>query len=174
MPKTNWNMLIALLVFALAGCAPLQPGPVNFPVAPATRLPPVATATPLVVATQGTDTQTPAPLPTRGVETQMIPTNPALTPALQSMVDLARQDLAIRLSVAVNDITIIQAAGVTWSDSSLGCPEPGMAYAQMLSPGYLVVLGANGSHFEYHGGKNQKLTYCKNPLPPSSLSPEGD
>lgn len=50
------------------------------------------------------------------------------------MVDRARQDLATRVSVAVGDITLVEAAAVVWSNASLGCPRDGMAYADVLNP----------------------------------------
>ena len=40
----------------------------------------------------------------------------------------------------------------TWPDASLGCPEPGMMYAQVLTPGILVVLSYGGELHRYHGG----------------------
>ena len=29
---------------------------------------------------------------------------------------------------------------MTWSDASLGCPQPDMGYAQVVTPGYLVLF----------------------------------
>ena len=37
-----------------------------------------------------------------------------------------------------------------WSDASLGRPQPGMMYAQVITPGYLVVLEADGQQYTYH------------------------
>ncbi len=150
---------IILLVFALASCAPIQPQTTDFPSPPAT------------LANLATETQAPPFLPTQGVETPMPSIIPELSPALQKLAENARQDLANRLSVPAADITILQAAPVTWSDSSLGCPQPGMAYAQMLTPGFLVVLSHAGTQVEYHAGRSQALVFCKNPQKPSSFSP---
>lgn len=38
----------------------------------------------------------------------------------------------------------------SWPDSSLGCPQPGMSYMQVITPGYIVLLEANGSVHEVH------------------------
>ena len=62
----------------------------------------------------------------------------------------ARDDLAARLSIPPADILLVSAEAVEWSDSSLGCPEPGMAYLQVIVPGYLIVLAAGGQTYEYH------------------------
>ena len=38
------------------------------------------------------------------------------------------------------DLKVLSAEAVTWSDGSLGCPEPGMMYTQALVPGYRVQI----------------------------------
>jgi len=38
----------------------------------------------------------------------------------------------------------------SWSDTSLGCPRPGMFYAQVITPGYLITLEVKGEKYEYH------------------------
>jgi hypothetical protein len=102
----------------------------------------------------------------------MPPSRPTPPVALGKLVETSRQDLAKRLSVAVTDITLVEAAPVVWSNSSLGCPQPGMVYADVLTPGFLVVLRSGDRQHEYHAGSNQVPAYCKNPLPPSSRNPD--
>ena len=36
-------------------------------------------------------------------------------------------------------------------DSSLGVPEPGQNYMTVITPGYVIILEANGVSYEYHG-----------------------
>lgn len=81
------------------------------------------------------------------------------------LVTAAVDDLAGRLGIEPADVTVSLARAVTWGDSSLGCPEPGMAYLQQLVDGTLVVLEAGGRRYEYHGG--DPLALCENPKPPS-------
>jgi len=95
----------------------------------------------------------------------------ATVPNLQSLVDKAREDLAQRLSISTSQINVVEAREVTWSNSSLGCPQPGMLYADVLTPGYLILLNANGQDFEYHTGKGSDIFYCENPTPPFEGSP---
>lgn len=38
----------------------------------------------------------------------------------------------------------------TWPDSSLGCPQPGMSYMQVVTEGYIVRLEADGKVHEVH------------------------
>lgn len=100
-----------------------------------------------------------------------IPVTPN-TPNLQSLIDKAKNDLAQRLSISITQINVVDAKAVTWSNSSLGCPQPGMAYAEVLTPGYLILLNANGQNYEYHAGKGPDVLYCENPLPPVEGMPD--
>ena len=72
---------------------------------------------------------------------------------LQNLIDQARTNLASRLEVPASSITVQQAAEHDWPDSSLGCPEPGMMYSQVITPGYLIILQANGKSYEYHASR---------------------
>lgn len=71
-------------------------------------------------------------------------------PAEFQAQNLAMNDLAQRLGVAKSAITLVKIEAVEWPDASLGCPRPGMMYAQVITPGYLVVLRASGRNYEYH------------------------
>lgn len=66
-------------------------------------------------------------------------------------------DLAERLGVAASDVSIVEASAVSWGDSSLGCPQPGMQYLQRVTDGSLVVLNADGVDYRYTGGDPLKL-----------------
>jgi len=99
------------------------------------------------------------------------PTMPSIhsTPTisdLQSLIEKAKTDLAQRLSISIDQINGIEAKAVVWSNSSLGCPQPGMVYAEVLTPGYLILVNANGQDYEYHAGKGADIFYCESPLPP--------
>ena len=39
---------------------------------------------------------------------------------------------------------------VEWGDASLGCPMPGLAYAQVITPGFRLVFDYQGQQNEYH------------------------
>ncbi len=98
-----------------------------------------------------------------------LPTPPAA--GLEGLIETAKEDLAKRLSISASDIVLVEAKEVVWSDGSLGCPQPDMMYAQVLTPGYLIKLKYDIRDFEYHAGKERSLTYCKNPLPPVDGAP---
>ena len=88
----------------------------------------------------------------------------ALDPATPLVV-AAVVDLARRLGIATGDVTVVEARAVTWGDSSLGCPQPGMKYLPRVVDGTLVVLGAGGRTYEYHGGSPLQL--CEHPKAPA-------
>ena len=91
---------------------------------------------------------------------------PVPEPEMNPLVELAIQDLAARLNLDPELVTVIDFKPVTWPDSSLGCPQEGMMYAQVLTDGYLILLETNGKTYEYHAGKGSNVFYCENPTPP--------
>ncbi len=85
---------------------------------------------------------------------QQTPPSTATTPAAQPTVqDLAVADLASRLGILPTAITVREVIEAEWSDASLGCPEPGMMYAQVITRGQQIVLEANGQTYEYHAAR---------------------
>jgi len=95
------------------------------------------------------------------------------TPSNQlRLIEEAKADLAQRLSVSASEVILVSSRSVVWSNGSLGCPEPGMAYAEVLTPGYLVVLKAGEREYEYHSGRAGRIVYCADPSPPSAAEPD--
>lgn len=96
----------------------------------------------------------PTPEPTQG-DTPTMPPNPSTldVPELHRLIDKAKKDLAQHLSISVDQINGVEAKPVIWSNSSLGCPQPRMMYAEVLTPGYLILLNANGQNYEYMQGR---------------------
>ena len=101
-----------------------------------------------------------------------IPSTPA-APGLQSLIEKAKEDLAERLSISITQINVLEAKEVVWPNSSLGCPQPGLAYADVLIPGYLILLNNNNQDYEYHASKSLEVNYCKIPTPPVPGIPGG-
>ena len=84
-----------------------------------------------------------------------------LDASIQRLVDIATADLAGRLSIPPSAITLVDATPVVWSDSSLGCPQPGMAYIQVPQDGLLIRLHANGQIYPYHSGGDRDPFLCE-------------
>jgi len=119
-------------------------------------------------------TETPAiPIsPTEGEAKQMTPSLPTpADPSLQSLVEKAKSDLGQRLSISLTQINLVELTEVEWSDSGLGCPQPGMDYLQVITPGYLILLEVNAQTYEYHSNRDTYFVYCENQSPPSIPKP---
>ena len=89
---------------------------------------------------------------------------------LRPFIDQAKDDLAVRLGVAVDAISTHAAVLVVWPDASLGCPSPDMRYAQVLTDGSVIELGYDGHIYRYHTGGDRGPFICEQPLtktPPS-------
>ncbi|MEW6033624.1 MAG: hypothetical protein AB1603_02080 [Chloroflexota bacterium] len=76
-----------------------------------------------------------------------------LSPDGQKAVDLAKAALATKLGVEQSKVSLFRVEAVDWPDTSLGVPEPGKLYAQVITPGFRVVLSHGGTEYEYHAGK---------------------
>jgi len=80
------------------------------------------------------------------------PSSGVIEPSLAPFVAAAIDDLATRLGVEPAGIEVDTAEFVVWSDRSLGCPQPGMAYAQVPTDGSRIVLVHDGDLYTYHTG----------------------
>jgi len=99
----------------------------------------------------------------------MTPISPADLPAnLQDVVSQATSELAEKLSIDSDKIQVIEAKSVVWSDSSLGCPQPGMNYLMVLTNGYRVVLAVDEQPYYYHANQRGYGLFCDDPSPPYS------
>jgi len=76
-------------------------------------------------------------------------------------VDRAKEDLAHRKGIDKEQITVVAVKEVNWPDTSLGCPEPGMVYAQVITPGHRIILSYVGQTYEYHSDQGGRVVYCE-------------
>ena len=139
-----------------------------------------AEATPQATATvPATPTALPSPTPTaRQLMTEIVeepasPINtptamsadasaPELPPGSEQAVAAAIEDLAGQSGIsAADEITMLSVEPVEWRDASLGCPQEGMMYAQVITPGFLVMLQAGGEQYEYHTNQADTVVLCQ-------------
>lgn len=85
---------------------------------------------------------------------------PVLDATGNQMVELAKQDLAKLLGIDPSAVTLVSASPVEWNDSSLGCPKPDVAYMQVITPGFLIRISAQGSTYEYHTDSRSQVVKC--------------
>jgi hypothetical protein len=187
-------LLCLVSLLALGACvtppAPANPPPAN-PTATAGSLSaPTEPAAPLPTATALASTATSqqaappaktwtvAPLTGSEPITETATPEPSIEPGLQPAIAQAQADLARHLQVSADQISVISAQSVTWPDRSLGCPQPGMSYLQVLVDGVLIRLRVGGQVYEYHGGGGRPLFLCERrpgakaaPQPPAPSQP---
>lgn len=71
----------------------------------------------------------------------------------------AKADLATRLGVAADSVTVASTEPVDWPDSCLGVTSPGIACAQVITPGFRVTLEVGGQGYEYHTDSGTRVVY---------------
>jgi hypothetical protein len=112
----------------------------------------------------GVPTATATPPATATVPAFQSPVQPGEAPAAASperaAASAAIDDLAGRLGVAPEAITVVEVNEVEWPDASLGCPAPDMGYAQVITPGVQVILESGGQTYDYHGRSLDDLFMC--------------
>ena len=124
-------------------------------------------------ATLFTSVSTPGPSPIPapvGMTTDSSSSGPVMLPETVSLSVAEFQGLVhLGVKAAIGDlldkkggdlslIQIERAEQVTWSDGSLGCPEPGMLYVQVLTLGVWLILSHEGQVFDYRiSGSNARL-----------------
>lgn len=105
----------------------------------------------------------------------LLTTNVALVAmafTLDDAVRAAREDAARRGSAAPASFELIDSAAVTWSDGSLGCPQPGRYYTQALVPGWRLRLkGPAGTVLDYHASTRGAVVFCE---PGRAIEPAPD
>jgi hypothetical protein len=158
MPNARRKPVLFLLIgwvfgLALTSCTaqpaspPAPPTRASQPAALPTRAPLPTIVSPL--------SPLPTPVKARGLPTSL-PGSRAVQPgtgadpiALQA-TNAAIDDLSQRTGLPKRDIKVQSVEVVQWPDTSLGCPQPDMMYAQVVTPGYRIVLEAGGQTYEYH------------------------
>jgi hypothetical protein len=145
-----------VLAWGLAACGSGIPFPAQPRTVDEERATPTVSVTPL----QGTVVMTPTPQPTKANLPANLPQPAPTGQGAERVIQLARQDLAQKLNVPIDEIREVSVEAVEWPDTSLGCPQPGMMYAQVITPGFRVVLAAKGQTVEYHTDSGRRVVSC--------------
>jgi hypothetical protein len=80
-----------------------------------------------------------------------------------SLVKQAIEDVAARTGATEAEIEIVGGVAVTWNDGSLGCPQRGVAYIQMIVDGYQIQLLYKQRVYDYHTNATT-VFLCENAL----------
>jgi len=65
-------------------------------------------------------------------------------------IRVAVQAASKHLNVPAEQFSVQHTQAVDWPDSSLGCPQPGMMYLQVITPGFKVLLKAGAEVYPVH------------------------
>ena len=141
--------LVALLI---AGCE-ATPGPLQ------------GTDGERVVETEGVlSSSTPAETQISTTPSILQPTRMAVTeePKGYAMTEdeavaLAKKALAQLAGSPIGDMQVILVSRTRWTDRSLGCPQAGVLYPQVVILGYQVLLGAGGVGYDVHVGDGRAV-----------------
>lgn len=71
-----------------------------------------------------------------------------------------KQDLAGRTGADPAAMRELIGAFVEWPNSALGCPQPGVEYLQVITPGYRVVLEVGGTTYDYRSDERGFFMLC--------------
>jgi len=86
------------------------------------------------------------------------------TESLAGPVGAAVDALAERLGIPREEVEVVSydPEPQNWPDASMGCPEPGQVYAQMVTSGYRVFLRARGQSYEVHVDQTgTQVVFCR-------------
>ena len=162
------GLFVSLVIVSSAGCrapwsmpsgaanTPFQPTAIANPTIGVKPIPRITVISPFV--TPATQTE-PSARNDNSANSLRIPTPP--DPALQRVIEGAKQDLSKRLVLGVDQMELLQAQPVVWPNGSLGCPQPGLLYPQVELDGWLVRLRVNGRLYEYHSAVNGVPFLCE-------------
>jgi hypothetical protein len=85
------------------------------------------------------------------------------------------KDLAKKTGAPASDVAGVSQEDVTWPDSCLGCVKAGERCAQVLTPGYRIVLRVRDATYEYHTNRGDRVRLCNQslvpPAPPATPTP---
>jgi hypothetical protein len=81
------------------------------------------------------------------------------------------KDLSKKIGAPESDIAGVVQEDVTWPDSCLGCVKTGETCAQVLTPGYRIVLRVRDATYEYHTNRGDRVRLCSQSLVPPSTPP---
>ncbi len=98
------------------------------------------------------------------LEVELLPSSPPVPPVFQTAASsAARETLAVRIGVAASQIEVLSVEEVMWSNTSLGCPEPGRQYSDVIVPGFRIILEYEGRKYEYHTNEDGTMVVtCSN------------
>ncbi len=88
-----------------------------------------------------------------------IPSPPAEDGLQKELTQVAINDLAARLTIGTEEISVIWVKSIVWPSAGLGCPTD-QVYASEKTPGFQIRLMANKKVYEYHTDRTSQVILC--------------
>lgn len=73
----------------------------------------------------------------------------------RDLAGLAIDALSAKLGIAKERIAVDTIRSVEWRDSSIGCPQPGQAYLQVITPGHKITLRVDSQIYVVHEARHR-------------------
>ncbi len=142
--KSWWMILVLLLALTLGGCAkPESPSPLEEQAAPEPTDSPLNAHTPMPVGT---------PVPVEEGEGLG-----STSPIVAMVLDAA----AKQFGVPTTAIEVLKVEATEWPNACMGCAAPGTMCAQVITPGYRIVLKMGDATHEVHtDSKGLHIRFC--------------
>lgn len=96
-----------------------------------------------------------------------------LTDTERAAAQVAVDTLAAELGVGKDKVLLDTVRATEWRDSSLGCPQPGVAYLDVISPGHRVLLRVDGQVHAVHEAGNRAFV-CVQTKAMGGITPQRD
>lgn len=90
----------------------------------------------------------------------LLPTGIVPLPGSELPLATALADLSDHLRVPSDQISLVSIEAIEWRDTSLGCPQEGFMYAQVITSGYLIVFEVEGVAYSYHTDTADHVIHC--------------
>lgn len=167
-------IVVLITACALAACGQASTGGASAPTAAPSAAP--AAAEPTVAPTVPTSPPTAQPAPVASPGGPKPGGGTSVRPP-DALVSAAQQRLAAYLKLDTNAVVLQSANRQEWPDGALGCPQAGMAYPQIVTPGFLLVFTdpAQTQSYEVHTAMSEaQMVLCMNKQPIDIGSPSGD
>ena len=88
------------------------------------------------------------------------PYSTATTDARRNAFRAAAKALGDKINAPVDSIVGVSQDETTWNDSCLGCAQTGENCAQVVTPGYRIVLRVSDATYEYHTDLGGRAKLC--------------
>lgn len=85
--------------------------------------------------------------------------------ALMELITAVARDLSRRTDLPLDELSFISAEAMTWPDTSLGCPDPDLLYAEVITEGYRVIMAGGQRLYVYHTDNNDNIVLCLDDRP---------